>query len=103
MAPIILKNCIEPALCALLLALVYLKDTVSTLHDPGELGFINNRTLESCLTLRQAAAFHAFPETDYGFTTRKKRERENQETDERRAATVSGYADTLIPSSSWLC
>lgn len=58
---------------ALLLALLYIKNKVFTLHDPGELGFINNRTLEPYLTLRHAAGFHDVPEPGPGFKRWKKR------------------------------
>lgn len=43
------------------------------MHDSEELGFINNRTPESCLTLEHATRSHDVPESDYGFMIEKKR------------------------------
>lgn len=81
-APIIQQNCIEPALYALLLALVYLKDMVIPLPNPGEQGFINNRTPESGLTLQHAAGFPWSSRAWPGFMI----ENKNQGTLEGRAA-----------------
>lgn len=52
-------------LYALLLALVYLKDMGLTWRNPGEQGFMTNRTPESCLTLQHAAETHDVPEPDH--------------------------------------
>ena len=69
------------------------------MHDSEELGFINNRTPESCLTLEHAAGSHDVPESDYGFMIGKK----NQETGDGRAAGVSECVDNQAPLRAWLC